>query len=243
MAVARPRGPIVSLSPALLPSGSTPLSGRTVHLEKLESKHASDLFHLVGGSHPAHASLWDYMGDGPYSEPGAFDTNIAARSASRDPFFFAVIDRRRSLPSFGQAIGYLSLMRITPDHLTVEIGNVMFSSALQRTTGATEAIYLLARHAFHDLNYRRVEWKCDSLNEPSRRAALRLGFRYEGTFRQHMVVKGRSRDTAWFSLLRDEWDAGVRPAMEQWLHEANFHVDGGQKETLQDLRAQRSWGP
>jgi hypothetical protein len=235
MALARPRGPIVSSAPALLPSNKTRLPGRAILLEKLEPKHASDLFNLTGGSDLARTSLWDYMGDGPYSQVEPFEKSITSKSASLDPFFFAIIDKRTSMPSFGKAIGYLSLMRITPDHLTVEIGNVMFSSALQRTTGATEAIYLLARHAFEDLNYRRVEWKCDSLNAPSRKAALRLGFVHEGIFRQHMVVKGLSRDTAWFSMLRDEWTGNVKGAMEKWLDEDNFHDDGSQKKPLQDL--------
>ncbi|CAL5867137.1 uncharacterized protein PFLUO_LOCUS1349 [Penicillium psychrofluorescens] len=235
MALARPRGPIVSSGPALLPTNKTRLPGRAILLEKLEPNHASDLFSLTGGSALERTSLWDYMGDGPYSEAESFEKSIASKSASLDPFFFAIIDKRSSMPSFGKAIGYLSLMRITPDHLTVEIGNVMFSSALQRTTGATEAIYLLARHAFEDLNYRRVEWKCDSLNAPSRKAALRLGFVHEGIFRQHMVVKGRSRDTAWFSMLRDEWTGNVKGAMEKWLGEENFNDDGSQKKPLQDL--------
>ena len=235
MALPRLRGPRVSSGPARLPSSKTRLTGRTIILEKLELKHAGDLFDQTGGSDLARTSLWDYMPDGPYSQAEAFEQNIASKSASVDPFFFAVIDKRRSVPSFDKAIGYLSLMRITPDHLTVEIGNVMFSSALQRTTGATEAIYLLARHAFEDLNYRRVEWKCDSLNAPSRKAALRLGFVHEGIFRQHMVVKGLSRDTAWFAMLRDEWTGGVKGAMEEWLDEDNFRDDGSQRKTLQDL--------
>lgn len=194
MAVARPRGPIVSLTKASLPSSQTSIPGRTILLEKLESKHAEDLFNLVGGADPASTSLWDYMGDGPYPQLDAFEKAIASKSASLDPFFFAIIDKRSEMPSFGKAIGYLSLMRITPEHLCIEIGNVMFSPALQRTARATEAIYLLARHAFEDLGYRRLEWKCDSLNTPSRQSALRLGHTYEGTFRQHMIVKGRSRD-------------------------------------------------
>lgn len=240
MAVARPRGPFVSLPSALLPSNKTVLTGRTIVLEKLEPKHAKDLFNLVGSDDPAKTPLWDYMGDGPYTQLDAFEKNIAARSASLDPFFFAIIDKRSSMPTSGKPIGYLTLMRITPDQLTVEIGNIMFSAALQRTTGATEAVYLLARHAFEDLNYRRFEWKCDSLNAPSRKAALRLGFTFEGIFRQHMVVKGRSRDTAWFSIVRDEWDERIKVAMEKWLDEGNFDQDGNQKKTLQDLRIESS---
>jgi RimJ/RimL family protein N-acetyltransferase len=236
MAVARPRGPIVSLTKASLPSSQTSLLGRTILLEKLEAKHAKDLFNLVGGADPARTSLWDYMGDGPYPQLDAFEKAIASKAASPDPFFFAIIDKRSEMPSFGKAIGYLSLMRITPEQLCIEIGNVMFSPALQRTVGATEAIYLLARHAFEDLGYRRLEWKCDSLNAPSRRSALRLGHTYEGTFRQHMIVKGRSRDTAWFSLLKAEWEDNVVGAMEKWLDKSNFREDGTQIKTLQEIR-------
>ncbi|KAJ5194821.1 acetyltransferase GNAT family [Penicillium cinerascens] len=236
MAVARPRGPLVSFAKASLPSSQTILQGRTVLLKKLEPTHAKDLFHLVGGDDPARTSLWDYMGDGPYPQLDAFEKNIASKSASPDPFFFAIIDKRSAMPSFGKAIGYLSLMRITPEQLCIEIGNVMFSPVLQRTVGATEAFYLLARHAFDDLGYRRLEWKCDSLNAPSRRSALRLGHTYEGIFRQHMIVKGRSRDTAWFSILKEEWNQTVAGAMEKWLDEANFRDDGSQIKTLQELR-------
>lgn len=127
-------------------------------------------------------------------------------------------------------------MRITPEHLTLEIGNILFSPLLQHTTGVTEAIYLLLQHSFHDLRYRRVEWKYNALNLPSKRAALRLGFTFEGTFRQHMIVKGRSRDTGWFSMLKDDWDGGVRAAMEQWLAAENFDEEGKQKRRLEDYR-------
>ncbi|KAI9038132.1 GNAT family N-acetyltransferase [Aspergillus affinis] len=237
MSAARPRGPIVSFPPALLPSPKTSLTGRTILLEKLELKHADDLFKLVGGNETSRTSLWDYMGDGPYTDSNVFRDAIGGKSASTDPFFFAVIDKRDTQPTYGKPIGFLSLMRITPNQLGIEIGNVLFSSILQRTTGATEAMYLLAKHAFQDLGYRRLEWKCNSLNEPSRKAALRLGFTYEGTFRQHMIVKSRSRDTAWFSMLKDEWEGGISLAMEKWLAMENFHEDGSQKRNLQDFRA------
>jgi len=236
--MARPRGPLVSLPKALLPSNRAVLTGQTIALEKLEPKHAKDLFDLVGGDDATRASLWDYMGDGPYTELNAFEKAVAAKSASLDPFFFAIIDKRGSAATAGKPIGYLTLMRITPEMWGVEVGNVMYSPVLQRTTAATEAIYLLARYAFEELNYRRFEWKCDSLNAPSRRAALRLGFTFEGIFRQHMVVKGRSRDTAWFSIVRDEWDGSVKAALEKWLDEGNFDQDGNQKRTLQELRSE-----
>ncbi|KAJ5373779.1 Major facilitator superfamily domain general substrate transporter [Penicillium concentricum] len=230
-------GPLVPFTPALLPT-SQQIQGRTILLEKLAPKHADDLFALTGGLEPPREALWDYMFDGPYSNTETFKASIASKSTSTDPYFYAIIDKRNSLPTFGKAIGYLSLMRMTPDHLGIEIGNVMYSAALQRTTAATEAIYLLAQHSFHNLGYRRLEWKCHSLNEPSRRAALRLGFSFEGVFRQHMIVKGRNRDTAWYSILRDEWDASLKTAMEKWLDVGNFGEDGGQIKSLQDLRAE-----
>ncbi|KAJ5973953.1 hypothetical protein N7481_011163 [Penicillium waksmanii] len=236
MTVARPRGPIVNLTPALLPSQKV-LTGRTIDLEKLELKHAKDLFNLVGATDAMKTSFWDYMPDGPYTKLDEFEQKITAASASPDMFFFAVIDKRNSKPTFRKPIGYLTLMRITPEHFTVEIGHVMFSSSLQRTTGATEAIFLLARHAFEDLKFRRLEWKCDSLNAPSRNAASRLGFTFEGIFKHHMVIKGRSRDTAWFAMLRDEWDKGLKGVMEQWLDEGNFKEDGSQKKDLKDFKA------
>jgi RimJ/RimL family protein N-acetyltransferase len=239
MVALRPKGPLVSFTPALLPSAKI-IPGRTITLEKLEPKHADDLFDVTGGNDPAREALWDYMFDEPYSDPNTFKESIATKSTSSDPFFYAIIDQRKALPTFGKAIGYLSLMRMAPTQLGIEIGNVMYSSVLQRTTGATEAIYLLAQHSFHDLGYRRLEWKCNSLNEPSRRAALRLGFTFEGIFRQHMIVKGRSRDTAWFSILKDEWDASLKSSMEKWLSAGNFKEDGSQIESLQDLRAGQS---
>jgi RimJ/RimL family protein N-acetyltransferase len=235
MASLRPKGPLCSFTPALLPSAKI-LSGRTITLEKLEPKHADDLFNVTGGNDPSREALWDYMFEEPFSDFYTFKESIASKSASSDPFFYAIIDQRKTLPTFGKAVGYIALMRLVPNHLGVEIGHVMFSSALQRTTGATEAIYLLVQHSFHDLGYRRLEWKCNSLNEPSRRAALRLGFTFEGIFRQHMIVKGRSRDTAWFSILKDEWDASLKSSMEKWLSADNFKEDGSQVKSLQDLR-------
>ncbi|KAJ5187298.1 hypothetical protein N7449_010292 [Penicillium cf. viridicatum] len=237
MASLRRKGPLVPFTPALLPTSQT-IPGRTILLEKLSPKHADDLFALTGGLEQQKEALWDYMLEGPYSDAEAFKTSIASKSISTDPFFYAIIDKRNDIPTFGKAIGYISLMRMIPDHLGIEIGHVMYSPTLQRTTGATEAIYLLAQHAFHDLGYRRLEWKCNSLNEPSRRAALRLGFSFEGIFRQHLIVKGRNRDTAWFSILRDEWDASLKASMDKWLDPGNFGEDGGQIRSLQDLRAE-----
>ncbi|KAJ5543113.1 hypothetical protein N7461_009116 [Penicillium sp. DV-2018c] len=232
-----PQGQPVRLPQAHLPTSKT-LQGRTIALKKLTPTHANDLFPLIGGLAEPTQSLWTYMFDGPYETIDPFQTSITSKSASADPFFYAVIDQRANTPTSGKAIGYLSLMRITPEHLCIEIGNVMFSPALQRTTGATEAVYLLADYVFAELGYRRLEWKCDSLNEPSRKAAGRLGFGFEGVFRQHMVVKGRNRDTAWYSVLREEWEGGLKRAMERWLDVGNFGEDGRQILGLRELRGE-----
>ncbi len=146
-----------------------------------------------------------------------------------DPLAWAVIDNKT-----GRAVGVLTLMRIEPAHRVIEVGGIVWGTPLQRTPGATEAIYLLARAIFDDLGYRRFEWKCDSLNAPSQRAAQRFGFSYEGRFRQHMIVKGRSRDTAWYSMLDTEWPAR-RAAFEAWLSPGNFDSDGRQIAALSDL--------
>jgi RimJ/RimL family protein N-acetyltransferase len=124
-------------------------------------------------------------------------------------------------------VGYASYLRIEPSHRVIEVGNILYTPRLQRTRGATEAMFLMARHAFEDLRYRRYEWKCNALNEPSRRAALRLGFRFEGIFRQHMLIKGRNRDTAWYAMLDGEWPER-KAAFEQWLSPENFDAAGGQ---------------
>jgi RimJ/RimL family protein N-acetyltransferase len=196
-----------------------------VTLEPLNAgKHADTLWPALGGT--AHESLWLYMPDGPFLQREAFDENMGSREASEDPLFYAIISRRTGL-----AVGRAALMRIDPGNRVIEVGNIMYSPALQRTRAGTEAMYLLARYVFEDLGYRRYEWKCNSLNEPSRRAALRLGFSFEGIFRQHMIVKGRNRDTAWFSMLDSEWPARKRE-FERWLDEANFDSQGVQKTAL-----------
>jgi len=166
------------------------------------------------------------MPDGPFLEREAFDENMRSKEVSEDPLFYAIVDRRTRL-----AVGRAALMRIDPQNRVIEVGNIMYTLALQRTRGATEAMYLLARYVFEDLGYRRYEWKCNALNEPSRRAALRLGFSFEGIFRQHMIVKGRNRDTAWFSMLDSEWPARKRE-FERWLDGSNFDSQGLQKTPL-----------
>ena len=203
------------------------MAGRYVTLAPLDpAAHGDGLWE--GSAGPENEWLWLYMADGPFHDRAAFDASLAKKAASDDPLFFAILDHASE-----RAAGYASYMRIEPVHGSIEVGGIVYTPAFQRTRGATEAMYLMARHVFEDLGYRRYEWKCDALNEPSRRAALRLGFTFEGIFRQHMIVKGRNRDTAWFSMLDSEWPAR-RPAFERWLDPSNFDAEGRQIRRLRD---------
>lgn len=201
------------------------LTGHHVDLVPLTPDHTQDLWD--GSRDPA---LWDYLFDGPYESHADFAANIARKSQGNDPLFFAILDK-----ASGKALGCASYMRIEPAHRCIEVGSILYTTSLQRTVAATEAMYLMARHVFEDLGYRRYEWKCNALNEPSKRAALRLGFSYEGLFRQHMIVKGKNRDTAWFAMLDTEWPSR-KAAFEQWLDPANFDADGKQIRPLTDFR-------
>jgi RimJ/RimL family protein N-acetyltransferase len=174
--------------------------------------------------------VWTYLADGPFTSRAEFEAALERKATAADAVFLALVD-----PARGDARGYASYMRIDLPNRVIEVGNVLFTPALQATTGATEAMYLMARHAFEELGYRRYEWKCNALNEPSRRAAVRLGFTYEGTFRQHMIVKGRNRDTAWYSMLDNEWPA-LKIAFERWLAPENFGLDGRQRTRLEEFR-------
>ena len=217
-------GPPVNPAPARAPHPTT-LRGRFVALVPLDpAAHGAALYHASHG--PEREDLWRYLFDGPYPDQGAFDERLKQMAASRDPLFFTILDNAN-----GQPVGYASYLRIEPAHRCIEVGSILFTPLLQRTPGATEAMYLMARHVFEDLGYRRYEWKCNALNEPSRRAALRLGFTFEGIFRQHMIMKGRNRDTAWFSMLDSEWPAR-KANFERWLASDNFDAQGRQKQSL-----------
>jgi len=201
----------------------TTLRGRTVTLEPLIAvRHAVALWNSVHG----HEEIWTWLGDGPYRQLVPFHAALERKQTAADAVFLALIPA-----ASGLAAGYASYMRMDPANGVVEVGNILLSPALQRTTAATEAHYLMARHVFEDLGYRRYEWKCNAENLPSRKAALRLGFTFEGIFRQHMVVKGRNRDTAWFSMLDTEWPAR-KQAFEAWLDPANFDENGRQRSPL-----------
>jgi RimJ/RimL family protein N-acetyltransferase len=204
------------------------VTGRYVTVERLDpAKHGDSLWREVGGNESkAKADLWRWMPDGPFPTRADLDAILSAKSVSTDPLFHAIVDN-----ASGEALGHASFMRIEPKHRVIEVGGIMFGPSLQRSRGATEAMYLMARYAFEVLGNRRYEWKCNALNEPSRHAALRLGFKFEGIFRQHMIIKGVNRDTAWFSMLDSEWPAR-KAALERWLDPANFDADGRQLTSL-----------
>lgn len=201
-----------------------------MRLEPLSAnRHTSAVWRAVVG----HDQVWDYLGDGPYAQEEELHQAIAAKEAGASARFFAIVPRTG--PNADEAAGYASLMRIDPANGVIEVGNVLFSPRLQRTPAATETMYLMARYVFDELGYRRYEWKCNALNLPSRRAAERLGFNFEGIFRQHMVVKGSSRDTAWFAMLDYEWPVR-KQAFELWLAVENFDAAGRQLRSLSSLR-------
>lgn len=201
--------------------------GRYVRLEPLDAaRHAAALYRAVAD---ADASLWDYMGYGPFPDRTAFHTWADAQAKSREPLFLAIVDASDDGPG-----GMAAFLRNAPAHGVIEIGHIWFAPHLQRTRAASEAIYLMMVHAFDDMGYRRLEWKCDARNAASRRAALRFGFRHEGLFRQHMIVKARNRDTAWYALMDREWPA-VKRAFARWLAPENFDAAGRQREPLSAL--------
>jgi RimJ/RimL family protein N-acetyltransferase len=227
-----PIGPKVPAHTAPRPERRA-IAGRFIRLEPLDpDRHGSSLWRETHGI--GAAARWQYLFDEPFAEENSFHDFLARKAASTDPLFYAIIDQ-----SSGHAVGFAALMRIDPTHRCIEVGNILYGKSLQRTPGATEAQYLLMRYVFEDLGYRRYEWKCNALNEPSRRTALRLGFAFEGIFRKHMIVRGRNRDTAWYSMLDDDWPA-AKAAFERWLAPSNFDSAGVQRQTLASLRGAQS---
>jgi RimJ/RimL family protein N-acetyltransferase len=219
-----PVGPPVESRPALQPYAIS-LCGRFGSVERLvASRHGDALWGELKG----HDRLWTYMSYGPFADRPAFAAWLVEREKLADPFYYVVADKA------GRPLGLTTLMSIRPDMRVIEVGNILLGPSLQRSPLATEAQLLLARYAFEMLGYRRYEWKCDALNAASRRAALRLGFAFEGIFRNHMIVKGRNRDTAWFAMTDADWPAR-KAAFEHWLDPANFDAEGRQKARLSDL--------
>jgi RimJ/RimL family protein N-acetyltransferase len=202
------------------------LEGRYVRLVPLRTEsHAAALWRGIQG----HDEVWDYLADGPYGSEADLRRAIEAKETGAAAVFLAIVPR-----SSGGAEGYASYMRMDPANGVIEVGNILMAPSLQKTTAATEAMYLMARHVFEDIGYRRYEWKCNANNAPSRRAALRFGFTFEGIFRQHMIVKGQNRDTAWFSMLDGEWPER-KAVFETWLDPANFDAEGRQRRSLTEI--------
>lgn len=204
--------------------GPVTLTGRWCRLEPLDpSRHGDTLF--AASMAPGAEERFRYLWNAPEDRPG-FDRWLHQAASTEDPRFFAVVDT-----ATGRAEGRQALMRITPEHGVIEIGHILYGPALSRTRAATEAFFLTACHVFETLGYRRFEWKCDARNLPSRRAAIRLGFVMEGVFQQHMVIKGRNRDTMWFAMLDRDWPL-LKPLYEAWLDPDNFDAEGRQRTPL-----------
>lgn len=221
--------PVPDWAGASVPAEVT-LDGRYVRVEPLTMAHLDELFEATGPS--TDPSRWTYLaGEEQPADRAGMARGLEARLA--DPAFFSFAITPLSL---GAVAGRASYMRIDPANGSIEIGAILYAASLARSAAATEAMYLLARHAFEDLGYRRYEWKCDSLNEPSRRAAVRLGFSYEGRFRNAMVYQGRNRDTDWFSITDTEWPA-IKSGLEGWLAADNFDAEGRQEKKLRNFRA------
>lgn len=204
-----------------------PIEGTHCRLEPLDAdRHAAALFHAYAAD-PAGIN-WTYLPYGPFASLAEYRDWLAEKQTSQDECFFTIVD-----PKSGQPVGVAAYLRISPQTGSIEVGHLSYSPALQRTAASTEAMYRMMKRVFDDWGYRRYEWKCDALNAPSRAAAKRLGFRFEGVFRKLMVVKGRNRDTAWFSIVDDEWPA-LRSGLEAWLAPSNFDAEGRQRRRLEE---------
>ena len=224
---------VTRLPPALVPS-RIPIKGQYVTLEPLEaSKHAEQLFHASHSSEEA-LRIWDYLTYGPWVDVDAYALTIRAQSASFDPVFFAIRCKES-----GRAGGQASFLDIHAQNGVTEIGHIWFGPKLQRTRGATEALFLMLCNAMDDQGYRRMQWRCNALNAKSRSAAQRLGFRFEGIFYNNLIFKGMNRDTAWYSILDDEWPE-VREKISGWLEPSNFDADGKPRTSLSNTMKDRS---
>lgn len=224
----------VERAPSFLVPARVPIEGRTVVLEPLDAaRHAGELWEAA---RDAPAALWDYLPYGPYGSEAEMAGQLHKQSAAFDPVFYAIRPR-----GTGRATGHASYLEIFPDHGAIEIGHIWFGPALQRTTEATEALFLMVAHAMDGLGYRRMQWKCDAANAGSRSAARRLGFRFEGVLHAARIVKGRNRDTAYYSILGEEWPE-LRAIFEAWLDPANFDGEGRARRSLSEMMAGREPG-
>ncbi len=224
----QPIGPPVPDWRGATPPRRESIPGTHCRLDPLDAeRHAEDLFRAYAAD-PQGAN-WTYLPYGPFATLGAYRTWLAGKQAASDEVFYAIVDPKSERP-----LGVAAYLRIAPETGSIEIGHLSYSPALQRTIASTEAMYRMMKRVFEDWGYRRYEWKCDALNAPSRAAATRLGFRFEGIFRQLMVLKGRNRDTAWFSIIDEEWPA-LRGGFEAWLAPSNFDGGGRQLRRLEDF--------
>ena len=226
----QPIGDAVPQWKPVAPPPRSAIEGRYCRIEPIDpERHAAQLFEAISDDQDGRS--WTYMAYGPFATLPEYRTWMKSTCLGDDPLFHAIVDA-----GTGKAVGIASYLRIDPKFGVIETGHIHYSPRLQRTRAATEAMYLLMRRVFDELHYRRYEWKCDSLNGPSRKAAARFGFSYEGIFRQATIYKGRNRDTAWFSVVDKEWPA-LKAAYETWLAPANFDGEGRQKQALGALTA------
>jgi RimJ/RimL family protein N-acetyltransferase len=217
-------------TPAQAPSRDE-LRGEHVLLRPVDPDSDAAQLHAVSHAPTGDQTIWTYLPDGPYDSPAQLKATLAWAATAQDAVYFTIVSLAHERP-----LGLAAYLRITPQFGVIEIGHIWFGPELKRTTAATEAIYLLARHAFDRLGYRRLEWKCNALNAASRRSAERFGFTFEGVFRKHQIVKGHSRDTAWYAITDEQWPA-IRGGFQTWLAEENFNGDGQQRHTLGELIA------
>ncbi len=213
------------------PPAPTELRGTQVILRPIDPDRDAEPLYAVSHPPAGDPTIWTYLYDGPYPDVDSFRESLEEQEQRPDYLFLTVADS-----ATGKPLGIVSYLSMVPEHGVIEIGNIWFSPELKRTRAATETIFLLAKHAFDDLGYRRLEWKCNALNQPSREAAIRFGFQFEGVFLNHRVVKGHNRDTAWFAITDQRWPQ-VRAAFEEWLAPENFDADGNQRSRLRDLTA------
>ena len=223
--------PVERLPSAMAPKRA-PLEGRTVRLEPLDPRAHLEALYDASHRDAEARKIWDYLPDGPWPDQAGFEGWLRENAGLLERVAFTILEKETSVPC-----GMAQYLDIHPKSGVIEIGYIWFAPELQRTRGATEALFLLLCHAMDDLGYRRMQWRCNSLNDRSRAAARRLGFRFEGIFHHHMIVKGRNRDTAWYSILDHEWPA-VRDRIAAWLADGNFDADGRARTSLSQIMAQ-----